>query len=216
MLIQSRRFAVQGERFQIRIYEGGAGKHLLYLPGAGGLLKDDPFLRALAQHFHVFAPLLPGFEDSDGSEHLRTMLDFTLHTFDVWDALGLESPLVVGHSMGGMIAAEMAAIAPRDIEKLVLISPAGLWMDAHPIPDLFALLPYELPELLLYDPTQHAAIVSAGGDLDDPEFLTSFLVENARRLGTAGKMLFPIPDRGLSERLYRIRAKNKCSLGSGR
>jgi pimeloyl-ACP methyl ester carboxylesterase len=46
------------------------------------------------------------------------MLDITVHTFDVIDALGLDRPILVGHSMGGMIAAEMAAIAPREIERL--------------------------------------------------------------------------------------------------
>ena len=48
--------------------------------------------------FRVSAPLLPGFEDSEGGDELREMLDFTLHCFDVWDALGLARPLLVGHS----------------------------------------------------------------------------------------------------------------------
>ena len=39
--------------------------------------------------------------------------------------------------MGGMIAAEMAAIAPNDVSRLALIAPAGLWLDEHPIPDFF-------------------------------------------------------------------------------
>jgi len=44
-------------------------------------------------------------------------------------ALGLDRPLLVGHSMGGMNAAEMAAVAPREVERLGLIAPAGLWLD---------------------------------------------------------------------------------------
>jgi pimeloyl-ACP methyl ester carboxylesterase len=60
----------------------------------------------------VHAPLLPGYEDSERADDLRTMLDVTLHAGDVRRALGLERPILVGHSMGGMIAAEMAAIAP--------------------------------------------------------------------------------------------------------
>ena len=214
MTMESIRMAVANGRFQIRVYQGGKGPELLYLTGAGGLAKDDPFLGALTEHFCVYAPLLPGFEDSEGGEHLRTMLDFTLHTYDVWEALRLRQPMVVGHSMGGMIAAEMAAIAPAAITKLALISPAGLWLDKHPIPDLFATMPYELPELLVHDPEKHGALVAAGGDLNDPEFLTTFLVDNARRLGTAGKILFPIPDRGLSERLYRIRAQTAILWGA--
>ena len=56
------------------------------------------------------------------------MLGVTLHSFDVLDALGLDRPILVGHSMGGMIAAEMAAIAPREVDRLGLIAPAGLWL----------------------------------------------------------------------------------------
>jgi pimeloyl-ACP methyl ester carboxylesterase len=41
----------------------------------------------------------------------------------------------------------------------------------------------------------------------DEDFLKKFLIDNARRFGTAGKLLFPIPDRGLVERLYRVRSQ---------
>ena len=201
-------------RHQIRIYEGGRGPQLLYMHGAGGLLANDPFLARLAQQYRVTAPLLPGYEDSDSSASLRTMLDFTLFGFDVWETLKLEEPMLVGHSMGGMIAAEMAALNNTAVNRLALICPAGLWLDAQPIPDLFAKLPFELPELLFYDPVKHAALLSAGGDFNDPEFLTDFLVGNARRMGTAGKILFPIPDRGLAERMYRIRARTQIIWGA--
>lgn len=211
--MDSRLIDVAG-RAQVRVHEGGEGPPLLFLHSAGGLLENDPFLEALSRHYHVYAPLLPGYEDSEGSENLRTMLDFTLHAFDVWDALDLHDPLLVGHSMGGMIAAEMAAIANRTVERLALIAPAGLWLDEHPLPDLFATLPFELPDLLLHDPEKHGKLLSAGSNFNDPEFLTEFMVGNARRLGTAGKILFPIPDRGLSERLYRIRARTAVIWGA--
>ncbi len=201
-------------RHQIRVYEGGRGPQLLFMHGAGGLLPNDPFLARLEETYQVFAPLLPGFEDSDSVLPLRSMLDFTLFGYDVWEALQLENPIVVGHSMGGMIAAEMAAVSNTSIAQLALICPAGLWLDDHPIPDLFAKLPFELPELLFHDPAKFGALLSSGGDFNDPEFLTEFLVANARRMGTAGKILFPIPDRGLSERLYRVRARTQVIWGA--
>jgi pimeloyl-ACP methyl ester carboxylesterase len=200
-------------RPRIRVYQGGTGPDLLFLHGAGGLFPNDPFLEKLSSHFTVHAPLLPGYEDSEGGEHLRDMLDFTLHAYDVLLALGLDRPVVVGHSMGGMIAAEMAAIAPDSIQTLALICPAGLWRDDCPVVDLFASLPFELPGLLLHDPEKHGALLSSGGDFNDPEFLTDFLVGNARRLGMAGKLLFPIPDRGLRQRLYRVRARTRIIWG---
>ncbi len=191
----------------IHLLEGGSGPDLLFLHGAGGLTKEDPFLAALAEKYHVYAPLLPGFGESEECGEIRNMLDFTLHTLDILMALNLDKPIVVGHSMGGMIAAEMAAIAPNDIDKLCLICPAGLWLDEHPIPDIFATMPYELPELLFHDPEAGGAMMTAGADFSDPEFLTAFLIQNARQLGMAGKILFPVPERGLSERLYRVKAK---------
>lgn len=207
-------FSAGAARFRVRVYQGGTGPELLFLHGAGGLLADDPFLAGLSEHFSVTAALIPGYEDSEGMEELRDMLDFTLHAFDVWEQLGLQNPIVVGHSMGGMIAAEMAALAPEKISKLVLLAPAGIWLDKEPIADLFATLPYELPELLFHDPDKNGALLSSGGDLDDPDFLTEFMVGNARRLGTAAKLLFPVPDRGLSQRLYRVKAQTAVIWGA--
>lgn len=193
-------------RVPVRYFEGGKGEPLVFLHGAGGLLPGDPFLAKLAEKYHVYAPLLPGYGDSEECGEIRDMLDFTLHTWDVVDALGLKDPVLVGHSMGGMIAAEMAAIAPHDVSRLALIASAGLWLDAHPIPDVFSTMPYEYPQLLFHNVEAGAALLTAGVALDDPEWLKGFLVTNARQLGMAGKILFPVPDRGLASRLYRIKA----------
>jgi pimeloyl-ACP methyl ester carboxylesterase len=233
--MESRLVETAGGRTKVRVYEGGSGPPLLFLPGAGGLFPNDAFLDALARRFRVAAPLLPGYEDSEGAENLRTMLDVTLWAFDVIDALPLQSPIVVGHSMGGMIAAEMAALCPQQVDRLALIAPAGLWLDAHPIPDLFAAMPFELPQLLFHDVAlgvklltgglpldQMKEAVQAGGSFqlgallsrfEDTGFLQKFLIDNARRLGMAGKLLFPIPERGLAERLYRVRAKTLIVWG---
>ena len=194
-------------RRKVRVFEAGDGAPLVFLHGAGGLTEESPFLATLARRWHVFAPLLPGYGDSEGAEGLRDMLAVTLHSFDVIDALGLDRPIIVGHSMGGMIAAEMAAVAPREVQRLGLIAPAGLWLDAHPVPDLFSRLPHELPALLFHDPALGERLMTAGGDLDDPKFLEPFLIRNAPQLTMASKLLFPIPDRGLDERLYRVRAR---------
>lgn len=199
----------------VRYLEGGAGPPLVYLHGAGGVTAADPLLAELARSHSVYAPLLPGYGDSEESPSIRDMLDFTLHTWDVVAGLGLKDPLLVGHSMGGMIAAEMAAIAPNDVSRLALLAPAGLWRDEHPIPDIFALLPYELPGYLFHDAAAGAAMMSVGQGIDDPEFLKAFLVQNARQMGMAGRLLFPIPERGLEERLYRIKAKTVVVWGEG-
>jgi pimeloyl-ACP methyl ester carboxylesterase len=204
---------VQTPHAPVRYFEGGSGPDLVFLHGAGGLTAEDPFLNALAARRHVFAPLIPGYGDSDEAPEIRDMLDFTLHSWDVVEALGLKDPILVGHSMGGMIAAEMAAVAPHDVSRLALIAPAGLWDDAHPIPDMFATLPFEMPALLFHDAVAGAAILTAGRDVEDPGFLQAYLVTNARQLGMAGRILFPIPERGLHQRLYRIKARTVIVWG---
>jgi len=204
---------VQTQHVPVRYFEAGSGPDLVFLHGAGGVTADDPFLNALAAKHHVYAPLIPGYGDSEECPEIRDMLDFTLHSWDVVEALGLKDPILVGHSMGGMIAAEMAAIAPNDLTRLALIAPAGLWDDDHPIVDMFATLPFEMPQLLFHDAVAGAAILTAGRNVADPGFLQAYLVTNARQLGMAGRILFPIPERGLHQRLYRIKAKTVIVWG---
>jgi pimeloyl-ACP methyl ester carboxylesterase len=197
-----------------RVLEAGSGAPLVVLHSAGGLLRDNPFLDRLAQRYHVFAPEWPGYGESTGDELLEDMLDFALHGWDLVDALGLRQPHLLGHSMGGMIAAEMACLAPRDAGKLVLVAPAGLWLDEHPIPDVFALLPYQLAEVLFADPAAGQQLLTGGADLSDMEALKEFYLANQRRLTMAGKILFPIPNRRLSKRLYRLTAETLLVWGS--
>lgn len=197
----------------VRYFEAGSGRRLVYLHGAGGLDLDRNLLAALAERFHVFAPLIPGYGDSEECSELRDMLDFTLHTWDFVDAVGLRDPILVGASMGGMIAAEMAAVAPHSVSRLVLMAPVGLWLDEHPIPDLFTVMPFELPKYLFHNEAAGAQAIGANIELTDPAFLQTFLVRNARQLGAAGKILFPIPERGLKSRMYRIRAKTLLIWG---
>lgn len=191
----------------VRVLEAGEGQPVLFLHGAGGLLAENPFLDRLAARYHIYAPELPGYGESLGEDYLEDMLDFTLHTWDVIDELGLAGhhPHVIGHSMGGMIAAEMASVNPHEMGKLVLASASGLWLEEDPIPDMFSFLPFEFADYLFHDPSK-AAILSGGADFSSPEAMTEFLVGNSRRLGMAGKILFPVPNRRVSKRLYRLTA----------
>ncbi len=198
-----------------RVLEGGSGAPVVFLHGAAGLLADNPFLDLLARRYHVFAPELPGYGESTGEELLEDMLDFTLHGWDVVASLGLERPHLVAHSMGGMIAAEMACLAPRGPGKLVLVSAAGLWIDEHPIPDVFSLLPFELAQLLFHDPARGTQLLTGGVDFSNMEALKEFYIANSRRLAMAGKILFPLPNRRLSKRLYRLVAETLIVWGAG-
>jgi pimeloyl-ACP methyl ester carboxylesterase len=198
-----------------RVLEAGEGRPLLYLHGAGGLFSEEPLLERLAARHRVLAPEGPGYGACSGEDLLEDMLDFSLHAWDVVEALDLaEPPDVVGHSMGGMIAAEMACLAPRSLGRLALLAPAGLWLDAHPIPDLFAMLPFQMARALFHDSKRGEAFFTKGVDFSNLEALQDFLVGNARRLGMAGKILFPIPNRRLSKRLYRQTAPTLLVWGA--
>jgi len=205
----------RGTACRMLTYGPADGPPLVFLHSAAGILGDDRFLTALgAAGYRVVAPELPGYGPSTGEELLEDMLDFTLHGWDVVDALGIDRPILVGHSMGGMIAAEMAAICPSRPAAVVLVAPNGLWDDDQPITDLFALLPFQFPQVLFADVEAGTALLTGGVDFDDTAALTEFFIGNARRLGTAGKILFPIPNRRLSKRLYRVSAPTLLAWGS--
>ncbi len=188
---------------------------VVWFHSVAGLAHDEPALEALGQRFRVHAPLWPGYSALENEGSVEDMLDFALLGWDIADALGLDHPHLVGHSMGAMIAAEMASVARNDLSRLVLVAPFGLWLDAHPIPDVFAVLPFELAELLLADPANAAKLITPGQDMSSDEGLAEFMVQNARRLGTAGKVMFPIPNRRLSKRLYRLTASTQVVMGAG-
>ncbi len=198
---------------EIEVASKGSGDPLVYLHGAFGYRGWHPFMDALAEDFTVYAPSQPGFVDSaPGPDDIDELLDLTLYHFDLLDALGLAAPNVVGHFLGGMIAAEMAAIRPDSISKLVLAAPAGIWLDDDPGVDYFATPMEELRGILFADPNSDAAKSVLPEPADDLERGTQIL-ERVRSLATVGKFLWPIPDKGLKKRMGRIKAPTLVVVG---
>ncbi|WP_420609125.1 alpha/beta fold hydrolase [Candidatus Poriferisodalis sp.] len=206
----------RGVTAPVRVYEpaGGASAGaatVMALHGAGGWLGDEPVLAGLAgAGLRVVAPVWPAWSEHTDEDRLSDMQDFALHGWDVATEMGLlrddgtAELHLMGHSMGGMIAAEMAALAPQSVARMALLCPAGMWLSDHPIPDIFAMLPYQLAEVLFADPNVGEEVLTGGADFSDNETLTRFMVARARQQGMAGKILFPIPNRRFSERAYRV------------
>ncbi len=200
------------ERPCVEVLDAGDGAPLLFLHGAGGVPMWDGVLPILAREYHVYAPLLPGFGRSTGIDYLEDQFDLFLHCFDVMDALGIERPYVVGESMGGWIAAEMAALRPRSVGRLALAAPVGLWRDEFPVADMFGHMVQEMVPLLFHDESGPAAqrmlaLTQLFSDKDDrSEDQVEMLIALARGFRTAAKFLFPIPESGLERRLWRITA----------
>jgi len=202
---QLRTISLRGGDFNVNYYREGTGEHLVFLHSAGGLPTFTAELEALSKRFTVTAPLLPGF-GSDGEEHLHEEVQkLVFWGWDLLDALDVERPFLVGHSFGGMLAAEMAATEPRRVRKLVLAAPAGLFMVEHPTPDFFAMTPNALVMAAFHDPQCEAAKALLTPP-SDPAAATEAIVARARAMAAAGRFLWPNGDRGLNERLYRIKA----------
>lgn len=196
-------------RFKIRTLQAGAGDPLLYVHGAGGLIWD-PLLDALAANHRVVAPEHPGAGDSQGIEHVEDLWDLVLYYNELLDVLGIERAKVVGHSFGGMVAAEIAATSPQRVERLVLIAPIGLWRDDHPVPDISGVPPDRLPGLVLADPEGPLAAMLPAPDPTDPESL----FRASQTMSSILQFIWPLPDKGLSKRLYRLKAPTLLVWGA--
>jgi pimeloyl-ACP methyl ester carboxylesterase len=191
--------------FTVNYYQQGAGDPLLFLHSAGGLPAFTPELVELSKRFSVVAPLLPGF-GSSGEDHLHEDVQkLVFWGWDLVDALKIDHPILIGHSFGGMLAAEMAATEPRRVRKLALIAPAGLYLAEHPTLDFFACPPERLLRAAFHDPDSEAAKAFMKVP-DDPMAAIEATVARTKALATAGRFLWPNGDRGLNERLYRITA----------
>lgn len=139
---------------------GGSGDPVLYLHSAMGEAFWLPHLERLAERYALHAPAHPGFLSSEGLDAIRDVEDYVDHYLAYLDALGWERVPVVGLSLGGWIAAELAARHPERVQKLVLADAVGLWIRERPIADLFAVdtrFPERLRELLFADPNGPAA-----------------------------------------------------------
>jgi pimeloyl-ACP methyl ester carboxylesterase len=216
----SRLVALGPDRPTVEVLEAGRGAPLLFLHGAGGIPVWEGVLPLLAREYHVYAPLLPGFGQSTGLDCLEDHWDLFFHGFDVVDALGLDRPYLVGESMGGWIAAEMAALRPNEVGRLALAAPVGLWRDEAPVADMFGLMTHELVPYLFHDQNCDAAQRMLGVQAlfstkdDRTQEQVEFLITMARGFRTAAKFLFPIPEHGLEKRLHRITAPTLILWGA--
>lgn len=185
-----------------RVWEAGSGEPLVFVPGLGGAPRWSPFLQALASRRRLVVPSLPGFPGGLGHDRLDDTTDWIAATLDLLDGAGIARCDLVGASVGGMLAAEVAAFCRPLVRRLVLIAPYGLF-DAHePVADVFARTPDELPALLSSQPERLAAewAPSSGEDPIEARIVQSRAAEAAARL------LWPLGERGLVRRLHRITA----------
>jgi pimeloyl-ACP methyl ester carboxylesterase len=185
--------------FEVEVWESGTGRPLVFLHGYERHPGEASFLQRLAEGHRVIAPEQPGYGTSKGFEHVQDLLDLVLFYRELVRSFGSEPVDLVGHSTGGMVAAELAIIAPEHVRRLVLVDAFGLWLDDQPSQDPFGAANDVL-----------AAKWFAPADKPDPE-PTNFVPDPADKHGaiifqaqnyaTATKFMWPMAERGLRRRL---------------
>ena len=118
------RIRLQAVELEVR-YQG-RGPTMLVLHGGGGPITGLPFAQALAQSHSLVEPVHPGFAGSAIPGHFDGMEDLVYCYLDLMDALDLQDVIVLGTSMGGWLAAEIAVRHARRIRQLVLVNAVGV------------------------------------------------------------------------------------------
>jgi pimeloyl-ACP methyl ester carboxylesterase len=204
---QVRRFRLWQDRIETEVEIAGSGPPLVYLHGPLGLAPDRAFVARLANANTVYAPRHPGTTpgDPDAVHALDSWLDLIVYHGELLDWLELGAPAFVGHSFGGLVAAEFAAAMPKSVARLVLIDPIGLWRDDLPVKNWMLLNESERRPSLFADPDGEAARRFFGVP-DDPTQRIDTLAHSIWAQACTGKFVWPVPDRGLKQRVHRIAA----------
>ncbi len=177
--MSARTIDVSGRK--LGVFEAGKGAPLVYLHGFADLhgvkAAPFPFHDALAAKRRLVAPAHPGCGDSAEYPDLDTVEDAVFHYLEAFDALGLERFDLVGHCVGGWIAAEFAVRHPDRVASLTLIGAAGLFVPGAHIGDVFMMaqpargIDYaDLRHMLFRDAEHHLALElfpDGRGDIDD-------------------------------------------------
>ena len=134
----------------VRLWRDGRGSALIYLHGAAGIPGWLPFFAGLAERHEVVVPEHPGFGASDNPVWIRNIGDLAMYYLDFLDGLGAERVHLVGHSLGGWAAAELAVRNCSRLASLTLIAPAGVRVKGVPSGDNFIWSPEEAARNLFY------------------------------------------------------------------
>ncbi len=142
---------------QLEIVERGRGRPILWLHGEEGPAPQASFFDLLAGHGRVLAPSHPGFGHSPDADRIDTVDDLAYLYLDLLAERDARDVVVIGASLGGWIAAEMAVKCSDRLAGLVLVAPLGIKVgdrETRDIPDIFALHPDEVTELQYADPSR--------------------------------------------------------------
>jgi pimeloyl-ACP methyl ester carboxylesterase len=141
----------------------GSGPPLLFLHGFDGAVWS-PFFDALARDYDVILPDHPGYGGSSMPAWLRSVHDLAYFYLDAMRELGLAGVHVMGHSIGGWIASELAIRQTASLATLTLIAPAGLRVKGVERADIFLLAPEKLIRTLYTDQQLAETLIAAAAN----------------------------------------------------
>jgi pimeloyl-ACP methyl ester carboxylesterase len=192
---------VSAHGLEARVWRAGSGPKLAYLAGFAGLPKWTAGMDALAGVCEVSAISLPGFPGG-GRGHLQldSLFEFALATHDLIDAAGCGGAVLMGASVGGALALEVAAIWPGSASKLVLLAPFGLYDDANPPTDPWAQRGDKVDALMCETEGAYNALLEKPGNADPVEWP----IEMVRAREASARYLWPNSATHVEKRLGRI------------
>ncbi len=213
MTLRSESLTIRNQR--IHLLQGGAGPPLLYLHGLVADIHSLPadsgltaFHDTLAQAFTVYAPALPGYAETEGYDELETVEDMVFFCLDVLDGLKIDTVHLVGTSLGGWVATELATRHAHRLHKLVLINPLGISTPEARIGNFFyAVTPkaegghHEVRELIFSDRNSELAVGAIPDDMSpESQFLFYKAQMVSARIGWTPPSLY---NPRLKDRLFR-------------
>ena len=154
---------------QVEMYSGGSGPNLLYLHGAGGNAGWQPFHEELSRTHKVYVPSLPGFSGTPRPGWVSSITDLAHFTQELVHTLGLGRHILVGSSMGGWLAAEMAAMSQHQLKGLILIDPVGIKPRKGEIAEIFMVGADVRAKLRFHDTSQVANYAEYARELTPEE-----------------------------------------------
>jgi pimeloyl-ACP methyl ester carboxylesterase len=131
--------------------EAGAGATVLFLHGAAGAAWD-PLLDRISSGYRMLAPEHPGFGRGQIPDWMMSVGDVAFFYLDLMQALDLRNVHLVGHGLGGWIAAEIAIRSTARLASLALLAPAGVETREAMFDDIFTWTTEEFARRQFHDP----------------------------------------------------------------
>jgi abhydrolase domain-containing protein 6 len=192
-----------------RVWTKGSGPKLGWIAGFGGMPRWIPFLDKLAEKRTVIVPSLPGFPGATGHTLLDTHLDWVIAVRQIIQKSGLEGADLAGSSVGASFIAEMAALWPTSVKRIVMIAPFGLYDDKNPPTDVWAQRPDDVAGIFCANPEiwkEFKAVPPGANSVEWP-------IEQVRASEAAARIFWPLGNSRLERRLPMVGAETLLLWG---